>query len=68
MSTVRVSVDRERCCSAGLCSMEAPAVFDHDDDDGTVVLLDPAPPEPLWPAVRVAARNCPSQAITFEPS
>jgi ferredoxin len=67
VSTVRVFVDRDRCCSAGMCSIEAPEVFDHDDDDGTVVLLDPVPPEPRWDAVRAAARRCPSQAITVEP-
>jgi ferredoxin len=66
VSTVRVTVDRERCCSAGNCSIEAPTVFDHSDDDGVVILLDPAPPESLWPAVRSAALRCPSQAITFE--
>jgi ferredoxin len=65
VSSLRVCVDRERCCAGGLCSIEAPAVFDHDDDDGVVILLDPAPPEPLWDAVRSAARRCPSQAITL---
>jgi ferredoxin len=66
VNAVRVVVDRDRCCSAGMCTIEAPAVFDQDDAEGTVVLLDPVPPEPLWKAVRSAARCCPSQAITFE--
>jgi ferredoxin len=50
-----------------MCNVEAPAVFDQDDDNGVVVLLDPAPPESLWAAVRSAARCCPSLAITVEP-
>jgi ferredoxin len=61
---MRVSVDQSRCCGAGQCAALAPAVFDQRDDDGVVVLLDPAPPEAVHEAVREAALACPAAAIT----
>jgi len=64
---VHVAVDRDRCCGAGHCVVEAPAVFDQDERDGVVILLDATPPASLWSAVRAAARQCPSQAISLEP-
>jgi ferredoxin len=67
VTIVRVSVDTERCCAAGLCALEAPAVFDQSAADGLVVLLDACPPESLWSAVRSAERLCPSRAISLEP-
>jgi ferredoxin len=60
---VKVTVDRERCASAGMCALTAPEVFDQDEDDGRVVLLDPAPPQARHSVVRDAATLCPSQAI-----
>jgi ferredoxin len=62
--TIAVEVDQEKCCSAGQCVMVAPAVFDQSDEDGTVVLLDAAPPESEHVAVREAAEMCPGMAIT----
>ena len=67
MSGMHVVVDRDRCCSAGHCVVEAPAVFDQDERDGVVILLDSAPPASLWSSVRAAARQCPSRAIGLEP-
>jgi ferredoxin len=64
---VHVAVDRDRCCSAGHCVIEAPEVFDQDERDGVVVLLDSTPPASLQGAVQSAARQCPSRAITLEP-
>lgn len=61
---MRVRVDREACCGSGQCAMIAPEVFDQDEDDGLVLLLDAAPPEPAHPAVREAAAVCPASAIT----
>jgi ferredoxin len=66
VSVVQVTVDVERCCSAGRCAVLAPAVFDQSDDDGVVVLLDPKPPASLKEGVRSAARRCPAQAISIE--
>jgi len=62
---LRVIVDREKCCGAGQCVMLAPDVFDQEDE-GTVVLLEPTPPEPLHAACREAAAMCPGSAIRVE--
>ncbi|HEY0454020.1 ferredoxin [Actinophytocola sp.] len=59
----RVSVDRDRCCGAGLCADALPTVFDQDDE-GVVVLLDPAPGADLLADVAEAEFACPSRAIT----
>jgi ferredoxin len=61
---VRVSVDRDRCCSSGQCVGVAPAVFDQSEDDGVVLLLDAEPEQRSHAAVRLAASICPGRAIT----
>ncbi|MFE7192688.1 ferredoxin [Kitasatospora sp. NPDC057541] len=61
---MRIEISEDLCCSSGMCTLTAPEVFDQDDADGTVVLLDPEPPAALHPAVREAAHRCPCTAIT----
>jgi len=61
--SMRVSVEEDRCCGSGQCVLLAPDVFDQREDDGTVVLLDPAPPEVLHEDVRESAAVCPGAAI-----
>lgn len=63
---MRVIVDRTRCIGSGSCAATVPEVFDQDQNDGTVVLLDPSPPSKLHEAVRCAATLCPGCAITVE--
>jgi ferredoxin len=60
----RVHVDREACIGAGLCVLAAPGTFDQGDD-GLVVVVGDAPPDPADPAVQGAARHCPSGALTL---
>jgi ferredoxin len=60
---MKVLVDHERCRGAGLCALTAPEVFDQDDADGTVVLLDSDPPPAVHEAVRRAADLCPNTVI-----
>ncbi|HET9874369.1 MAG TPA: ferredoxin [Mycobacterium sp.] len=60
---MRVYADDEVCCGSGVCAMHAPEVFDQDPTVGTVILLDPVPPERLHAAVRTAIRECPSRAL-----
>ncbi|MEU1985745.1 ferredoxin [Nocardia sp. NPDC019395] len=62
---MELRADRERCIGSGMCALIAPAVFDQDDADGRVLLLDPAPPAPHHPATREAAHSCPAAAITL---
>ncbi|WP_030796541.1 ferredoxin [Streptomyces sp. NRRL S-337] len=65
MRTPRLRVDRERCISAGMCALTAPAVFDQDADDGRVLLLHAEPPTAHRAAAQMAAGVCPSGAITL---
>ncbi|NUU25651.1 MAG: ferredoxin [Streptomycetaceae bacterium] len=61
---MRVTVAPERCCSSGQCVLTAPDVFDQNEEDGTVVLLDPRPPTARHDDVRTAVDICPCAAIT----
>ena len=61
---MRVIVDQTRCVASGQCVLAAGAVFDQDEEDGTVFLLDANPPPELHDAVFRAAALCPAQAIS----
>ncbi|MFE0674054.1 ferredoxin [Streptomyces sp. NPDC058867] len=61
----KLDVERDRCVGAGQCVLAAPAVFDQDDQDGLVVVLDRTPQATEADAVRDAVRACPSGAITL---
>jgi ferredoxin len=63
---MRVAVDVGRCRGAGLCALTAPDVFDQDEEDGTVLLLDPEPKPALEQAVVAAARLCPNSVISLD--
>ncbi|MET9437263.1 ferredoxin [Streptomyces sp. NPDC006551] len=60
-----VRVDRDRCLGAGMCALTAPEVFDQDQDEGLVVLLNARPSQERRAAVRVAAGACPAAVITL---
>ncbi|MBT2414332.1 ferredoxin [Streptomyces sp. ISL-12] len=62
---MRVETDESRCLAVGNCALLAPEVFDQSDEDGTVVLLDAAPPEHAHASVREAAERCPAAVITL---
>ena len=63
---MRIVVDVERCRGAGLCTLTAPEVFDQDEEEGTVLVLDDRPPPALHQAVIAAARLCPNSVIRVE--
>lgn len=60
---VHITVDDERCVGAAQCVLSAEEIFDQGED-GFVTVLDPAPAGPAAEAARMAARVCPSGAIT----
>lgn len=66
MGQLKVKVDREKCVGAGQCVMAAPDVFDQQEDDGIVILLDESPDESLRAKVTKAARLCPAKVIEVE--
>lgn len=62
---MKVSVDTEKCITAGLCVGSAETVFDQDEDTGLVKLLVTEPAAEAEAQVHEAARMCPSSAITI---
>jgi ferredoxin len=63
---MRIVVDVERCRGAGQCALTAPEVFDQDEEDGTVIVLDNEPPPKLHHTVRMAPQLCPNSVIRLE--
>ncbi|MFF5788975.1 ferredoxin [Streptomyces sp. NPDC012693] len=64
---MEINVDRDRCLGAGMCALTAPEVFDQDEQEGRVLLLDALPPQERHAAVRIAAGVCPASVITVTP-
>ena len=62
---MRVHADRDSCVGSGQCVMNAPGVFDQDEDEGLVSLKTETPPPELASDVRRAAAMCPAMAITL---
>jgi ferredoxin len=66
LASMRVKVDLDACAAHGDCVAAAPEVFDLGDDDDTVRILTPEPPEELRGSVQAAADACPMLAIEIE--
>lgn len=64
---MRITIETDRCVAAGVCVLAAPDVFDQDDDEGLVVVLDDSPAEARREAVEDAATRCPARAIAVAP-
>ena len=62
---MKVQVDWNLCDGNGVCAIEAPEVFELDDDDNLILLLE-EPGEELRPKVDAAARMCPKHAIEVQ--
>jgi ferredoxin len=60
---MKIVADKHKCVGAGTCVVIAPTVFDQDDADGIVVLLQEEPGEELRGAVAEAVDFCPAQAL-----
>lgn len=63
---MRVQVDDERCEGHGRCYALAPELFEPDDIGNGVVVGDGIVPADLQERARLAAANCPEQAITID--
>jgi len=62
---MRVIADRARCTSAGNCARVAPDLFDQQEDDGLVIVLQAEVPPALRDAAREAESLCPANAISI---
>lgn len=60
---MKIDVNFDACEMHGDCVMEAPEVFNLEDDSDVVEVLDSNPPEELRTKVEAAARMCPVSAI-----
>ena len=63
---MKVTVDKDKCIGSGQCVLASPDVFDQQEDDGIVVLLNSNPPADRAADVKQAAAVCPALAITVE--
>ncbi|MDH6293551.1 ferredoxin [Rhodococcus opacus] len=61
---MRIDIDVAKCIGAGQCVMAAPEVFDQNEDNGTIILLNDSPPADQGEPVREAAMMCPASVIT----
>jgi ferredoxin len=59
---MEIHVNWGMCEGNGVCAIEAPAVFDLDDDDNLIV-LDETPPESQRKPLEAAVRACPKRAL-----
>ena len=62
MSTMKIEANRDVCIGAGMCVMNAPEVFDQDDDGVVVLLTVEVPAEHAGTTARAVA-SCPSGAL-----
>ncbi|TDU04837.1 ferredoxin [Streptomyces sp. 846.5] len=63
---MHVTVDPSRCSGHALCVMQAPDLFDLDDEDSRArVLADPVPAT-MAAAAHAAAGGCPERAIAIQ--
>ena len=62
-TTVKVTVEVDKCVASGQCVLAAAEVFDQRDDDGVVILLNDNPDSDQYEAVRLAAQMCPASVI-----
>ncbi|NLK63514.1 MAG: ferredoxin [Tissierellia bacterium] len=62
---MRAKVDRDACISCGLCESICPDVFELDDENISVVKVDPIPSE-AEACAKEAEDECPTDAIHVE--
>ena len=62
---MHIVADTGRCVGAGQCVLTEPAIFDQDEDDGTVLLRTEQVADEDLDRVREAVHVCPSQALSL---
>jgi ferredoxin len=63
---MRIVLDQDACLGYGNCVVEAPELFDIDDDSGLAVILVDSVPETAAGAAQAAVRVCPARALELE--
>jgi sterol 14-demethylase len=62
---MRVVVDWDLCQGHGACKSEAPEVFDVNEKQGVVIVLQERPPDALREKVLAAVKYCPTRALSL---
>lgn len=62
----RMVFDRSKCQGYANCIIEAPEIWDFDEDEDIAVLRQEQPGEELREKAEASARGCPAHAITVE--
>jgi ferredoxin len=65
---MKVSIEADKCVAAGHCVLAAAEVFDQNEEDGVVIVLDEQPGPEHHDAVRQAAQLCPAAVIRLSES
>jgi ferredoxin len=63
---VKIVVDTRACKGYANCIIEAPDIFDLDDDSGKSVVTNTEPGSDLRAELDEAVRMCPVQAISLQ--
>ncbi|WP_409186592.1 ferredoxin [Amycolatopsis sp. VS8301801F10] len=61
-----VLFEPEKCQGYANCLIEAPQIWDFDEDENRAVLRVAGPGDALRPKAEASARCCPAQAIRIE--
>ncbi|ARX87029.1 MULTISPECIES: ferredoxin [Streptomyces] len=63
--TLKIVADHANCVGAGLCALNAPELFDQDENDGIVRVLVDTPSPDQYDLADAAIQSCPAQAISL---
>lgn len=63
VTTLHILYDRERCVGTGSCVFANPEIFDQDENDGRLLVLNENPPPHHHQTVLDAIEVCPVSAI-----
>jgi ferredoxin len=63
---MKIVADTQKCVGSGQCVLTEPALFDQNDDDSRVLILDDSPEGTLAEKAKEAARICPSRALSLK--
>ncbi|GAA1516980.1 ferredoxin [Nocardioides humi] len=63
--SLTVAADLDACQGYACCLMEAPAVFDLNEEIGKVVVLEAHPTPDQRAVVEAAVRACPAKALAL---
>lgn len=64
--TFTVAFDVTKCQGYANCLIEAPEIWDFDEDNDIAVLKSPDPDPALQSKAEASMRGCPAHAITIE--